>query len=250
MKYKDLIEFEPIESVIQLREADEETAAKKLVSNYVISSEMAERLTELVFPLLQFDKPTDNKGLLIVGNYGTGKSHLMAVISSIAENADMVDQLNNDSVIQAANAIAGKFKVVRTEIGATTMPLREIITGSLEEYLATLNIDFSFPDASEVASSKHAFEDMMAAFQQEYPDQGLLLVVMSCWIIFAPARIKNSSLTSISCASWGRYVRICAFALLRESRRPSLTAPVSTSSPTASAGSRTASSRSSSPART
>jgi len=177
MKYRDLIEFEPIESVIQLREADEETAAKKLVSNYVISSEMAERLTELVFPLLQFDKPADNKGLLIVGNYGTGKSHLMAVISSIAENADMVDQLNNDSVIQAANAVAGKFKVVRTEIGATEMSLRDILVGELEEQLETMGVTYTFPDSSQVPNNKRAFEDMMAAFQQKYPDQGLLLVV-------------------------------------------------------------------------
>ncbi len=177
MKYKDLIKFEPIESVIELRAADKTTAAEKLVRSYVVSDQMAEKLTSLVLPQLQFDRPADNKGLLIVGNYGTGKSHLMAVISSIAENADMVDQLHNDAVIQEASAVAGKFKVVRTEIGATTMPLREIITGSLEEYLATLNIKFSFPDADEVASSKRAFEDMMAAFQQEYPDQGLLLVV-------------------------------------------------------------------------
>jgi DNA replication protein DnaC len=27
----------------------------------------------------------DNKGLLVVGNYGTGKSHLMSVISALAE---------------------------------------------------------------------------------------------------------------------------------------------------------------------
>jgi DNA replication protein DnaC len=80
MKYGDLIQFEPIESVVQLRDADEAAAARQLVQTYVISSEMAEKLTSLVVPQLQFDKPMDNKGLLVVGNYGTGKSHLMSVI--------------------------------------------------------------------------------------------------------------------------------------------------------------------------
>lgn len=74
LKYGDLIQFEPIESVIQLRDADEAAAARQLVQTYVISDEMAEKLTGLVIPQLQFDQPTDNKGLLVVGNYGTGKS--------------------------------------------------------------------------------------------------------------------------------------------------------------------------------
>ena len=50
MKYGDLIQFEPIETVVQLRDADEVTRARQLVSTYVISDEMAERLTNLVFP--------------------------------------------------------------------------------------------------------------------------------------------------------------------------------------------------------
>ena len=44
MKYGDLIQFEPIESVVQLRNADQLDAAKQLVSTYVISDEMAEKI--------------------------------------------------------------------------------------------------------------------------------------------------------------------------------------------------------------
>ncbi len=93
MKYGDLIQFEPIESVVQLRDADEAVAARQLVKTYVISEEMAERLVDLVIPQLQFDQPIDNKGLLVVGNYGTGKSHLMSVISALAENGDLCGRL-------------------------------------------------------------------------------------------------------------------------------------------------------------
>jgi hypothetical protein len=177
MKYRDLIHFEPIESVVQLRDADEAAAAQQLVSTYVISDEMAEKLSDLVIPQLQFDQPVDNKGLLVVGNYGTGKSHLMSVISSIAEHADLRTYLGNAQVAQAAKRIAGKFKVFRTEIGATTMSLRDILVGELEEYLAAMGVTYTFPDASQVPNNKRAFEEMMAAFHQEYPDHGLLLVV-------------------------------------------------------------------------
>ena len=177
MKYGDLIQFEPIESVVQLRDADETSAAQQLVNTYVISDEMAERLTGLVFPQMQFDHPADNKGLLVVGNYGTGKSHLMSVISAIAENPALLSNLSNKTVADAAAKISGKFKVVRTEIGATTMSLRDILVAELEEHLSNMGAAFTFPSASEVANNKRAFEEMMSAFHQEFPDHGLLLVV-------------------------------------------------------------------------
>lgn len=177
MKYSDLIQFEPIESVVQLRDADEAAAARQLVQTYVISSEMAEKLISLVIPQLQIDQPIDNKGLLVVGNYGTGKSHLMSVISSLAENGDLTTYLNDRSVASAAGKIGGRFKVVRTEIGATTMSLRDILVAELEEHLAAMGVSYSFPPADKVSNNKRSFEEMMTAFHQEHPDHGLLLVV-------------------------------------------------------------------------
>jgi hypothetical protein len=177
MKYGDLIQFDPIESVVQLRDADKSSAAHTLVNTYVISEEMAERLTQLVIPQMQFDQPVDNKGLLVVGNYGTGKSHLMSVISSLAADASLLEGLNHAGVRDAALQIAGQFKVIRTEIGATTMSLRDILVAELEENLEKLGVDFVFPEAGTITSHKRAFEDMMEKFGQEYPEHGLLLVV-------------------------------------------------------------------------
>jgi hypothetical protein len=177
MKYGDLIQFEPIESVVQLRNADQMDAAKQLVSTYVISDEMAEKITALVIPDLQFDDPSDNKGLMVVGNYGTGKSHLMSVLSAIAEDPGTVSLIRNQSVAAAAKRIAGRFKVIRTEIGAVTMSLRDILTAEIEEHLAKLGIAYSFPAAGSVTNNKRAFEEMMARFDEQYRDQGLLVVV-------------------------------------------------------------------------
>ena len=177
MKYADLIQFDPIETVVQLRDADKVAAARCLVSTYVISDTMADKLANLVFAHLQFEQPQDNKGLLIVGNYGTGKSHLMSVISAVAEHADLVQVLRHTDVAKAAGRVAGTFKVVRVEIGATTMSLRDLLCQELEEHLAQLGVSFAFPSAGEVRSHKPLFEQMMAAFQQRWPDHGLLLVV-------------------------------------------------------------------------
>ena len=177
MRYGDLIQFQAIESVIQLRDADKATAARQLVETYVFSEEMAEKFVGLVIPQLQFEQPADNKGLLVVGNYGTGKSHLLAVISAVAENADLATSLNNAIVGDATSKISGQFKVVRTELGATTMSLRDILVAELEENLEAIGVTYRFPDADQVINSKRSFEEMMAAFHQAFPDQGLMLVV-------------------------------------------------------------------------
>ena len=187
MKYGDLIQFDPIEDVIQLRDANKLTEAKHLVSTYVISEEMAERLIGVVFPHMQFDRPADNRGLLVVGNYGTGKSHLMSVISSLAEHADLADALIEPAALQVdkkgeakgyvgLDRIAGQFKVIRAEL-STTMSLRDVICSILEDQLTQWGISYTFPPWDKVANNKDAFGDMMAAFHQEFPDKGLLLVV-------------------------------------------------------------------------
>lgn len=177
MKYRDLIQFEPIESVIQLKESNRVEEAKKLVDTYVISDRMAEQLTRIVFEQLWLEGATDNKGLLVVGNYGTGKSHMMSVISAIAEHDALIPRINHPEVREKAAAIGGRFKVIRAEMGATEMGLRDVVCGELQDGLAALGVDFTFPPPSQVRSYKDQFTAMMAKFHEKYPDHGLLLAL-------------------------------------------------------------------------
>ena len=177
MKYSELIHFEPIETVVQLREADSATEAGRLVETFVISDRMAELLGELVFPQLQFQKPADNKGILVIGNYGTGKSHLMAVVSAVAEHSNLSSRLTNPKVADRARDIGGRFRVIRAEIGSTTMSFRDIVCSVLEDGLAQLGVSFEFPSTDDRHENKTAFQEMMAAFQSAHPDRGLILVL-------------------------------------------------------------------------
>ncbi|MCA9875297.1 MAG: hypothetical protein KC441_16615, partial [Anaerolineales bacterium] len=177
MRYRDLIQFDPIESVIQLREADDKQEARHLVQTYVISDRMADLFVNLIFPQLQIDRPVDNKGVLIVGNYGTGKSHLMSVISALAEHGDLVELLANEPVQAAAQTIAGRFHVVRVEIGSVTRSLREILLEELEAMLAEWGVEFTFPTGDQISNNKDSLIAAVAAFRDKYPDQGILLVV-------------------------------------------------------------------------
>jgi len=176
MLYRDLVQFTPIETIIQLHDSEKEPEAKSLVQTYVISEAMANKLVDMAFPQLQFERPQDNKGVLIVGNYGTGKSHLMSVISAIAERAELKDQLTNEKVKEAAGSFAGKFKVVRVEIGSVTRGLREILLDEIQSALNTWGVSFTFPSADQVTNNKTAIIQAVAAFQKNIPQWG------SCWL--------------------------------------------------------------------
>jgi len=176
MKYSELIQFDPIESVIQLREANQQESAKRFVKTFEISPRLGEQLANLVFPQLQFETPADNKGLLVVGTYGTGKSHLMAVISAIAEHADLAAEVNNADVAEKAKLVAGRFVVIRAEINSS-MSLREFVMGELQDELAKKGVHFDVPDEDQVRNHKDVFASMMQAFTAQFPGKGLLFVL-------------------------------------------------------------------------
>ena len=204
MRYSDLVQFEPIDTVIQLQEADEEAGARRLVDTYVISDRMADQLADVVIPQLQFLRPRDNKGVLIVGNYGTGKSHLMSVISAVAEYPSLVDSVVNPKVKEAATAIAGRFKVVRVEIGADTGSLRDILLGELEVALEQWGTPFTFPPASTLTNNKDVIVAAVAAFQERYPDHGILLIVDELLDYLRYREERQLILDLGSCARWAR----------------------------------------------
>ena len=162
MKYSELIQFEPIESVVQLREADSASDARRLVETFVISERMAELLNDLVFPQLQFTRPADNKGILVVGNYGTGKSHLMAVISAVAEHADLAPRMTSSKVANRAAEIAGRFRIIRAEIGSTTMSLRDIVCSVLEDGLTRFGVTYQFPSTLAASIQRQHLVDPCA----------------------------------------------------------------------------------------
>lgn len=177
MKYGELFHFDPIEAIVQLKHADELQRAQALVDSYVVSEAMAQRLVDVVIPQLQFLRDEDNKGVFVVGNYGSGKSHLLSVLSSVAEHPSLAARIRHPAVAKAASDIAGRFAVLRVEVGTTTMSLRDILCARLEDFLARVGVTFRFPELHEVSGYKRAFEDMMAAFGAKHPDKGLLLVV-------------------------------------------------------------------------
>ena len=177
MKYSELLSFSPIEDVIQLTTAEDRDKAREYVRTYVMSDGMADSLQAPVLDQLQMDEVVDNKGVLVVGNYGTGKSHLMSVLSAVAADADNLQYLQNQKFARQMEPIAGRFEVLRIEIDGVVMPLYDIIMGYVQEDFNRRGIPFKAPAYGSVKSLKTVVQNMMMAFSEQYPDKGYLIVV-------------------------------------------------------------------------
>ena len=160
----------------------------------------------------------------------------MSVISGVAEQAGLASDLSHPRAAEAAQGIAGRFKVVRTETGAATMSLRDVAAGDLEEHLAALGVGFAFPSAAEAAGSKRAFEERMAAFHAVHPDHGLLPVVDELLDFLRSRKDQELILDLNFLRELGEVCKDLRFRFVAGVQEAIFDSPASPSSPTASAG--------------
>ena len=131
MKYKELIQFEPITTVLKLVDANEHSVAANHDKTFVFSKKMQEDLQAVIIKNLVTIPTYETKGIQIVGSYGTGKSHLMSMVAAIVENADLLNHIHNSDVKDNFKAIAGKYKVLRFEIGNNKVVLPLLLMTTL-----------------------------------------------------------------------------------------------------------------------
>ena len=129
---------------------------------------MAEQIGDVVLPHLRYDAPQDNKGLLIVGNYGPGRVWRASSGSSpgLAEHSDLAKSLRHATIEEKVGPVAGRFKVVRTEDAvhgdvAARRRLRRT-RGASEVARGRVPV----PPADKVTNNKDLFVRMMGAFQE------------------------------------------------------------------------------------
>ena len=175
MKYKELLNFEPITEVVKFSRTSEKDYQNSLVKTFVFSDTFKNHLIPLMVRNLDFTHSGESFGLQVVGNYGTGKSHLMSLVSLVAENGDLLPMLNDEKPKKDLKSIAGKFKVLRFELG-NTESLWEVVTFQIENYLKTIGINFSF-DGHGPKPYYDKLQLMMAEFEEKFPDKGFLIVI-------------------------------------------------------------------------
>src|SRR5579871_625985 len=177
MKYGDLFTLNPIETVIQLERADRKSEAKRLVDTFVITPSLGETIETVALPQLDFESGAEGKGIFVVGNYGTGKSHVMSFLSIIAEDGSYLASVRDTAWRTKLECFAGKYKVKRCELGGTMMNLYQIVAEQLQQLAASCGFIFTFRDQREVSNVKDEFERYMMEFDKTCPGKGALLII-------------------------------------------------------------------------
>jgi hypothetical protein len=119
--------------------------------------------------------------------------------------------IRHPKVAEAAEAIAGKFKVHRIEI-SSQMSLRDIITSSWRLFLEKHGVSYSFPPADKVVNNKAAFEEMMARSRKSTRTTACCSWSTSSSNTCGLARITIWSSTCRSCVRLARSPSTCASA--------------------------------------
>ena len=176
MKYKDLIQFESVDEIIKFDKLNDGDYRDRLVKTFVCSNAFENFIIPRICRELDLDSTQETRGIQVVGNYGTGKSHLMSLFSIIAEDAHYLDFLNNQKAKECLQKIAGRYKVVRFEISGTNS-LWDMITYQIDKYLEEWCIDYSIYEDNRPVPYYDKLEKMLAAFEDAYPDKGFMFVI-------------------------------------------------------------------------
>lgn len=181
MKYRDLIQFEPINEVVQfdlIKNGNEEEKAnykRSLVSNFVFSETYEKVIIPEICRNLDYTVGYETFGLQIVGNYGTGKSHLMSLFSLVAEDSELLPLVKSESARQVLSNIAGRYMIIRFELGSTE-ELWNIVCEQIDDTIATWGMNY-FIAADNKGMYRDRLNRLMAAFEEAFPGKGLMIVI-------------------------------------------------------------------------
>lgn len=176
MKYADLIQFEPINEVVKFDRLTDNEYRKALVRNFVFSDAYEKAIIPAICRNLDYTTTAETFGLQIVGSYGTGKSHLMSLFSLIAEDASYLDLVGSEKAKTDLSRIAGKYKIIRFELG-NDQELWDIICYRIDEELKKMGVDYSIAADKSMRSYGEKIAMMMGYFEQKFPNHGLMIVI-------------------------------------------------------------------------
>lgn len=200
MKYGDLIESTRIGGKVRIQDADTFLNAERLVSTYLVSDDLAREVVGQTFAHMQLDESECGNAVIVGGGHGAGKSHLMAVVSAIAERGHLAHALTGPGVGAAATDFAGRYKSVRVELAATTAPLSTILCAAVQERLGTPGANGTAETAHVGQAGTDALARMVEAFRVGHPDHGVLLVVDELWD-YLQTRTEPELASDLACLS-------------------------------------------------
>lgn len=169
-KISQLINFQRIREVIDI---DSDFDKDALVKNFVISPALQDHLVTL----LKNINDSSHKAAQIIGGYGSGKSHLLAVLISLLTDRAVRNTVSNADVKAAANAMERDFVVVHWELQPNDVSLSEYFYDRVETQLAEkYGIEMDLVSHRSL-DHKETVQRIIDRVKEGHPTRGFVVIV-------------------------------------------------------------------------
>jgi hypothetical protein len=147
---------------------------KELVSSYIISEGLEQQIIDFFDNL----KKPNHKAVKIIGNYGSGKSHLIAFLVSVINNPELRPLIKNKTVLKATDKIARKFFTVQFELQPVDVDLSYFFFREVEKQIKkTYGLEIPKYTKGETLNFKDHLAEIISFLKEKDPSKGLLVVV-------------------------------------------------------------------------
>lgn len=176
MKVRELLQFEDIKRVIDI---DSDIRTKKdaasIIKQYVITKDIKEHFKEIA---VELGKPRHNS-YLVIGNYGSGKSHFLAVLAAIMDNPDLIEYLQDEELKKVFKEnLNRKFAVIQFELQPSRLSLREFFYDRIELKLKEkYGIEIPTIDANYTSDHKEEIKKILDIIKSHDPQMGLVVII-------------------------------------------------------------------------
>jgi hypothetical protein len=169
-----LFDFHEIKDVIDIdTDLKEDDLQKELISSYIISESLEQQIIDFYDNL----KTPKHRAVKILGNYGSGKSHLIAFLVTTVLRPELRNLISNTSVKEASQDVNRKFLSVQFELQAQHLDLSYIFFQRLESQLKSIyNIDIP-KYHNEIVDFKEHITNIIETIKSTDPSLGLLVVI-------------------------------------------------------------------------
>jgi len=168
-----LFNFKEIKDVIDIdTDLKSEDSIKEIISSYIISESLENQIFE-VFKNLNQPK---HKAVKIIGNYGSGKSHLIAFLVSIVSNPKFASLIKNDKLIEQAKRVR-KYKIVQFELLSGDVEISKWFFSEIKKQLKE-KYDITIPKFGvDDFNHKDNLNKIQKIIKEDDPASGLLVVI-------------------------------------------------------------------------
>ena len=169
-----LFDYTEIKDVIDIdTDLRDEDLQRELISSYIISEGIEQQIIDFYDNL----KKPNHKAVKILGNYGSGKSHLIAFLVSSITRPDLRELISNKAVQKASEDVNRNFLTVQFELQPVSVELALFFFKEIEKQVKQ-KYDIDVPKyTTDILDFKEHIDNIVNTIKAKQPSTGLLVII-------------------------------------------------------------------------